>query len=252
MCNNRHNKGFTLIELLVVICIIAILAAILFPVFVTARETGRKCKCAGNAKQLGAAVQVYISDYGSWSDNGVWSGSKDPDWPYVEQRPGCNPTSTDPNTRYGAGGDSGRLWISKYVRGKGVMKCPSDSGKAYVDTIIGKTGQHLTGYYTFAWDYTLNSGCPGNFNEIRKLSKMPVWIEENTDSKTVVDPTKPYGNTINDLNFQDSDISSTRHNGTTNINFADGHVASFKGPLQARTAEWPDHTYMFTGDPVIH
>ena len=59
----RRSEGFTLIELLVVIAIIAILAAILFPVFARARENARKTTCLSNLKQIGASVQMYIQDY---------------------------------------------------------------------------------------------------------------------------------------------------------------------------------------------
>src|SRR5712692_7854267 len=55
--------GFTLIELLVVIAIIAILAAILFPVFAQARDSARKATCQSNLKQFGAAFHMYASDY---------------------------------------------------------------------------------------------------------------------------------------------------------------------------------------------
>ncbi len=57
------KRGFTLIELLVVIAIIAILAAILFPVFAKAREKARQTSCLSNCKQLGTAVMMYIGDY---------------------------------------------------------------------------------------------------------------------------------------------------------------------------------------------
>jgi len=59
----RRTRGFTLIELLVVIAIIAILAAILFPVFARAREKARSTACVNNLKQLGTAVAMYRSDY---------------------------------------------------------------------------------------------------------------------------------------------------------------------------------------------
>src|SRR5579872_2787695 len=59
----RGRRGFTLIELLVVIAIIAILAAILFPVFARAREQARKASCISNMKQLGLAALMYTQDY---------------------------------------------------------------------------------------------------------------------------------------------------------------------------------------------
>ena len=78
--HTRH--GFTLIELLVVIAIIAILAAILFPVFAQAREKARQTACLNNMKQLGTAFQVYMADYDGRLPGGApWtSGPNHGDW----------------------------------------------------------------------------------------------------------------------------------------------------------------------------
>ena len=82
-----HRAGFTLIELLVVIAIIAILAAILFPVFAGARQAAQKTTCISNLKQLGLAVNMYNSDNketfmpGSttgWVLEGLWWNKLEP------------------------------------------------------------------------------------------------------------------------------------------------------------------------------
>jgi len=59
----KKRQAFTLIELLVVIAIIAILAAILFPVFAQAREKARQATCLSNMKQMGLATRMYLQDY---------------------------------------------------------------------------------------------------------------------------------------------------------------------------------------------
>lgn len=99
--NNR--KGFTLIELLVVIAIIAILAAILFPVFAKAREKARQTSCASNEKQLGLAMIQYCQDY-------------DENWPGSTNYTGA--VGTPPH------GWAGQIY--GYLKSTGVYKCPDD------------------------------------------------------------------------------------------------------------------------------
>src|SRR6478752_2704274 len=85
-----RNPAFTLIELLVVIAIIAILAAILFPVFAQARDQARKTTCLSNMKQLGLGVMMYLQDYdelfptsgASWWDANTVSRDKSPQTNY--------------------------------------------------------------------------------------------------------------------------------------------------------------------------
>jgi prepilin-type N-terminal cleavage/methylation domain-containing protein len=92
------RKGFTLIELLVVIAIIAILAAILFPVFAQAREKARQTVCASNLKQLGIAQQMYLQDFDEQffvrpRDNSIPNRYWQEDWwpflliPYIKMKP---------------------------------------------------------------------------------------------------------------------------------------------------------------------
>jgi prepilin-type N-terminal cleavage/methylation domain-containing protein/prepilin-type processing-associated H-X9-DG protein len=90
---SRQRSGFTLIELLVVIAIIAILAAILFPVFARARAKARQASGASNLKQLGLAFAMYKQDYderhpfGGWLPNGDGSGEwQNTTAPYIKNK----------------------------------------------------------------------------------------------------------------------------------------------------------------------
>lgn len=99
---SRRKRGFTLIELLVVIAIIAILAAILFPVFAQAREKARQAACFSNMKNLGLAVTMYVQDY----------DESFPMWHWARR------TQPQPLIWYHA--------IKPYTKNLGIFVCPSD------------------------------------------------------------------------------------------------------------------------------
>src|SRR5262249_29698705 len=118
----KQRRAFTLIELLVVIAIIAILAAILFPVFSQARDKARQAACMSNLKQLGIAVLAYMQDY----------DERFP--PSVVCVPGYNPTGLfSVPTRYG---NRGELWASivqPYVKNVQIFSCPSAARSFCID-----------------------------------------------------------------------------------------------------------------------
>jgi prepilin-type N-terminal cleavage/methylation domain-containing protein/prepilin-type processing-associated H-X9-DG protein len=130
------KKAFTLIELLVVIAIIAILAAILFPVFARARESARRASCVSNLKQIGLGVMMYVQDYDGryplymWEDPSTMSlGGGSADHTFIKQSP------LDAATPAGSfimspGSGSGHYYtwmdfIFPYVKNVQLFVCPS-------------------------------------------------------------------------------------------------------------------------------
>jgi len=133
---NRDQRGFTLIELLVVIAIIAILAAILFPVFATAREKARQSSCASNLKQIGLAYVQYCQDYDEVTPRAVYDGPREQ--PFFAANP------------YNYGITPGSL-LQSYIKTTLVWRCPSDP--VTPSTVDPSTGCCYGGYDNGSYIY---------------------------------------------------------------------------------------------------
>ncbi|RYX85496.1 DUF1559 domain-containing protein [bacterium] len=139
---NTRKSAFTLIELLVVIAIIAILAAILFPVFARARENARKASCMSNMKQLGLGLMQYTQDY--------------------DERFPC-PGATNYNGEFrnddgSAAKASWRQKIYPYVKSVQIFICPSNiAGGANYPTDMGTPGIANAPYPAIGRSYLINA-----------------------------------------------------------------------------------------------
>ena len=120
------RNAFTLIELLVVIAIVAILSAILFPVFAQAREKARTASCLSNSRQLGMAIQMYVGDH-------------DEGYPCS-----CSRMMADPNMNM-------QSWLDTtqpYIKSTQIFRCPSDNSPLWNATDMPRMSSYgLNGYF---------------------------------------------------------------------------------------------------------
>jgi prepilin-type N-terminal cleavage/methylation domain-containing protein/prepilin-type processing-associated H-X9-DG protein len=196
-----RSKGFTLIELLVVIAIIAILAAILFPVFAKVREKARQTMCTSNEKQIGLALMQYIQDY--------------------------DETLPDRNV---SGSVSWRVALTPYAKSVKVFSCPSNPNT----DVISYDGQYSSSYlcnYTadgefgqnFGLQYTGGNG-RGVFGDTGAPGVALASLQAPAQTIAVTEGTKEGWPDMNVMNHYNAFDYYAGHNGVGNYLFADGHV----------------------------
>jgi prepilin-type N-terminal cleavage/methylation domain-containing protein len=122
------RRGFTLIELLVVIAIIAILAAILFPVFASAKESAKRIVCLSNARQIGLAVMMY-------------NGDSDDTMP-IFYAYNSDPTIYSPAVHHGT-----EVLLLPYSKDKMIFKSPLDNGSPYLQYDTGSMARGASTYW---------------------------------------------------------------------------------------------------------
>jgi prepilin-type N-terminal cleavage/methylation domain-containing protein/prepilin-type processing-associated H-X9-DG protein len=223
------RKGFTLIELLVVIAIIAILAAILFPVFARAREKARQASCQSNLKQIGLAIQMYASDY---ENKLVWAE----DVNCCLRMPGTN---WPPCARYPGHATFAGQRLYPYVKNEAVFLCPSMvdrygnfPAQFWNRDAAGNPQWGAMGYYLkvgFRWNYQPGGMGRGYCGQVMDKfdPNEPICMDlcSWTTGSGAASPSVA------------REILWAPHNDAANILFMDGHVKSV--PIKKFPDYWP-------------
>jgi prepilin-type N-terminal cleavage/methylation domain-containing protein/prepilin-type processing-associated H-X9-DG protein len=215
----RRQKGFTLIELLVVIAIIAILAAILFPVFARAREKARQASCSSNQKQIALGLLMYAQDYDE-AFPGFYQKATTADWPLL-------------------------IWIDAimpYVKNDQLFRCPSGN-----DSSIDP-GTHYAGTKRLTTSYAVNryvcNGGRDPFNnrmaQITAPAQTLLTFDAIRGARWCATPMGTGGSSGDDCYGRPAGIIEVSggslvagqdyglHNNGANVSFCDGHVKWMK------------------------
>ena len=201
---SQARRAFTLIELLVVIAIIALLAAILFPVFARARENARKSSCLSNVKSLGLGMKQYIQDYDDiFPPDGVAvAPATVSGWAYT---------------------------LQPYLKSEQLLQCPSEPTKAPSEATLAQRACSVTGGFTdYYYNFNLGDG---------KTSDAQI---ERSASVLLFGDGVAGGASVSDYNrdkLSTTDVGPVRHLQGANYAFVDGHVKWFnpKGILPGNT-----------------
>lgn len=223
-----RRRGFTLIELLVVIAIIAILAAILFPVFAKAREKARQASCLSNIKQLSLGFLQYAQDY----DEKMVLALMDPG------------TSGTPGNIYG----NRRYWcelLDPYIKNRQIMLCPSD-----VLPYSSGGGGAVQPFLSISYGYNLNylQAESGPTVAVLGLAGRPLAVMQKPSEKVLLCDSESLASSgiaavtvwTGDVNGFGDDVAiagSARHNDGVNVGYCDGHAKWQQ--CSARSAPWP-------------
>lgn len=252
-------RGFTLIELLVVIAIIAVLAAILFPVFARARENARRASCLSNAQQMGLAMMQYVQDY-------------DETYPeYFYLLPNGTPSSYLPDGLIwaGAAGTARIYWpqlLFPYHRDFQMFWCPSSSIATASTT--GPVAP-INGQYG-ANDNVLKASAPLKMAAVNSAASTYLFMDAGTIAIDQTYATTSAGDVfyipgMGDAGGNCSSIPSTynggknlqdcqsgRHFGGVSVAFADGHVKWQKSSVVMQEARnyTTNHSTSSAWDPA--
>ncbi len=259
--SNKNNNApkvrsaFTLIELLVVIAIIAILAAILFPVFARARENARRSSCSSNLKQIGLGIVQYNQDYDEKFPLALYSNFQTT-WPVAVQpyiksvqvfQCPSDPDAGQPSPSVPAGG-GGVGWSGQKI---------SYAGNSLRQNHLDGAGNNVYGFSGIFAEIGLTGPNTRALAELESPSTIVMVTDKfSSDTSTLSTTDAPYGNSSGFNRFSviglagnGSDIPSGnrsttgygpntrmglvsgRHLDTANFLFADGHVKALKPEL---------------------